>query len=691
VSGGGTIERKGSQKRARTAFVGAALVALTLLAYAGVGGHEFVNFDDGDYVKGNPHVRAGLTLDGVAWAFTTFHSANWHPLTWLSHMLDAELFGLDAGAHHRTNAALHALNALLCFLALRALTRATWPGALAAALFALHPLRVQSVAWVSERKDLLAALFFFLGLLAYVRYARAPRLGRYVLVFAALAAGLAAKPTAVVLPPVLLLVDLWPLERFRRTPWGRLVLEKLPLFLLVLLSSAVTVAAQRASGALGSFEALPLDARVSNALVAYATYLGRTLWPAGLAFFQPHPAFVDPGWSAWNLRALGAAVLVAGLGALALHQRRRRPYLLFGWLWFLGTLVPMIGLVQVGEQSWAERYTYLSLVGVYLAAALGAAELAGTRPGLQAPIVAAAGAVLVACFLRTRVEVAYWRDSYALYDRALAVTERNYVAHAGLANLLRRDGRREEARREYEEALAIKPDFAPALYSYGLFHQDEGRLEQAIELYERALEAYPALVLARVNLGGARAELGDYEGALADLALALDLAPDHPDAHFNLALIAFRRGDDELAREHVAPVVRAYPDYAKARTLLGVLDERAGRRAQAVRHLRIVCAGSEPPDNAVTRLAWILATAPEDDLRDAGQALALSERAVAATRGRDADALEARAAALAEAGRFDDAAAVQERALALVPAGRRAALLRRLELYRDGKPFRSQP
>ena len=416
-----------------------------------------------------------------------------------------------------------------------------------------------------------------------------------------------------------------------------------------------------------------------------------TFWTRTVpGMFPPHPALVDPIWSPWNAGALGAGVLLVALTALALHQRRRRPFLAVGWLWFVVMLLPMIGLVQVGEQSWAERYAYLPLIGIYLALVWSAAELWAARPAWRRPLVVAAGAALLACGLQTWVHTAFWRNSEALYRRALAVTERNYMAHIGLANTLARAGDRAGARREYEAAFAIRDDFPTLLFDLGLFHQDEGDLARALELYERALALYPQYLVARLNLAAVRHRMGDLDGALAESELLLAQKPDQPDANYNAALVLAQRDDLERAHEHLLRAVRARPDFSQARQLLGRIEEAAGRRAEALRHLRIACSSEPLPAEAATWLAWILSTAPENELRDGVEALGWADRAVAATGGRDPAALEARAAALAQLRRFDEAAAVQERAVDLAPPGARAELLERLELYRRRKPFRTE-
>ncbi len=685
-----------------TVALAALLLLTTVLVYAPVAGFEFLTYDDPDYVTRNPWVLQGPSWAGLRWAFLNDgHASNWHPLTWLSHMLDVRWFGLEAGRHHLVNAALHALDAALLFVALRALTRALWSSALVAALFALHPLRVESVAWISERKDLLAGLFFCLLLLAYSRHARRPDLASDALLLALLALGLMAKPMLVSVPFVLLLLDWWPLGRFRggtaeaplvgsidRGRSGRgLLLEKLPLLLLAALSSAVTLWSQERGGSLHSLETIPLSARLANAPLACVGYLSRSFWPAGLAYFYPHASLVAPERPSWDLRAFAALALLLGVSVLAWRLRRSRPWLLVGWLWFLGMLAPVIGLVQVGEQSRADRYAYLPLVGLQLALVWSARELVARVPRLRLAAGLAAVAVLLACALATRAQLRHWKDSEALYTRAIEVTEENYAARVGLANVFAERGELDRARRWNEEALAIHPDYVPALYDLALLEQHAGQAERAIELYRRALERLPDFSAARLNLGSLLAERGEDVDAALEFEGVLELVPDHPDAHFNLAQLLLKHGELEKAVEHLELAVRARADHAAAWERLGVAREAQGRDADAIAALRSAV-GAGGTASAARLLAWILATSPEDSLRDGPEALRLARRIASQTNRADAALLQTLAAALAENGDFARAADAQARALELLPAGQRAEAHARLELYRAERPYR---
>ncbi len=512
----------------------AVTVALVTLALdARVAGFQLTFFDDATYLTDNAQLRAGLSWDSVAWAFTTLHFGNWHPLTWLSWLLDVQLFGFDAGAFHLGNALLHAVNAGLLLLVLERLTGARWRSALAAALFALHPLHVEAVAWASERKELLAALFGLLALMAYARHAARPSASRFAVVALAFAASLASKAMWVTLPFLLLLLDIWPLQRWSGSPLpvdpetpsrprrtlGALVVEKLPLLALAAATAAVTLVAQRRGGAVSGLE-LGLGTRAGNALVAYARYLGKALWPADLSVFYPYP--VD-GWQAWQVA--GAALLLATLSGLALRRGRTAPVLLMGWCWFLGALVPVIGLVQVGGQSMADRYTYLPGIGLWVAAAWGAERLARRVPWRR-PVQAVAAATLLACAAGSWNQLGFWVGHETLFRHALAVDPGNAQAHANLAYGFWRGGRRAEALDEARQAVVLGPGGVRAWVNLGEMFRELGRREEALRALREAVRINPEYVPAWLGLGAAEADAGHLGNGVAALRHAVRLAPE---------------------------------------------------------------------------------------------------------------------------------------------------------------------
>jgi len=575
--------------RPRPAWIksGAAIVlaALTIGLYLRGADHEFVSFDDFTYVTRNPGVLGGLSADGVAWAFTTDQAANWHPVTWLSHMLDVELYGLDAGGHHVTNAILHGLGVVVLLLALVALTGAYWPSFFVAAIFALHPLRVESVAWISERKDLLAGLFAFSALWAHARYVRRPGLGRYALVALALALSLMSKPMAVTLPFVLLLLDVWPLRRTtgdeaRTLP--QLFLEKLPLFAIVAASSIVTVLVQRAGGAVRTVDQLGFGHRFANAFEGYGWYAWKFVWPTNLACFYPHAGYLDA--ETYSLTStgplLGLAFLVVGCG-LAWALRRRIPAVALGWLWFLGTLVPMIGLLQVGQQATADRYTYLPLIGLTVAAVWTVRSLASCCRAGSIAAAALGLAVIGALIPLTWNQIGTWKNSVKLYEHALAVTDRNYTAHNNYGVVLEELDDLIAAEHHYRKALEIQPEFSAALINLGKVLHRQGELAEARELYERALEIHPGAVEAHNNLGVLAMDQGDYGSALGHLERALRSNPDHLDTNKNLYRLHSAAGNWISALPYARKEVELSPQDPQAAYDLGAALFNTGQKAEA--------------------------------------------------------------------------------------------------------------
>jgi tetratricopeptide (TPR) repeat protein len=519
----------------------AVLALVTLWAYAPVASNGFLTHDDQVYVTQNPVVQAGLTWEGLQWAFASTHAANWHPLTWLSHMLDCELWGLDARAHHWTNLGLHVAATLGWLLLFVRMTGSLGRSAFVAGLFALHPLHVESVAWAAERKDVLSALFLVLTLHAWVGWARRPTGARYALALVCFALGLLAKPMLVTLPFVLLLLDWWPLRRFEPARgFMRLVTEKLPFFALAIGSSAATLIAQSRGGAVSSVDVLPLGARLANALVSYAQYLGQTLWPLDLAVLYPHPrAGVPVG------QVLISCGVVGGLTLLALVWRRSRPSFLVGWLWYLGTLVPVIGLVQVGLQARADRYMYLPMVGLSVMVAWLVPERWARSRQARAAAGAAAVLVLAACAFATRKQAALWKDDLTLFGHTARVTDDNVFAVLKVAAVLEESGRVEEALARYNEVVAMHPAHAEAHAALGRLERRQGRLDEALKHFEAALTLRPDLAIALAGKAELLAERGDLEQARELYAAAVKSDPSVPDTRNALAILHVQLGDAE--------------------------------------------------------------------------------------------------------------------------------------------------
>jgi Flp pilus assembly protein TadD len=677
----------------RTILVCALLTAATLITFWPLTGCDFINYDDTAYVTENPHVLTGLSLANAGWAFRTSCLGNWHPLTMLSHMLDVQLFGLNPGWHHSTNLCFHVANTVLLFLLLRRLTRRVWPSAFVAALFALHPLHVESVAWVSERKDVLSTFFSLLSLWAYGRYARtessverrassagaadsalAPRPstldplpsgGRlpaalfYLLSLGCFALGLMSKPMLVTLPFIMLLLDYWPLRRFHLStlnpqpattqPLLRLLLEKWPFFFLSAIACIVTVIAQQESGAVQSLAVIPVGERIENALVAYARYLGKTLWPHALAI--PYPPV---GHWPFAVAAL-AAVLLAALSFGALWVGRKFPFIAVGWLWFLGTLVPVIGIIQAGDQSLADRYTYFPLVGLFIALVWTAADIAPGWHHRRAVLAAAASALLLLCAVATRVQLRCWRDSETLFLHAIEVTRGNHVAHNGL----------------------------------GLHLFKRGKVAEAIAHYEAALQINPLYDVAHSNLGRALADQRRYDEAMAQFKTALSLRPDDVKTLNNLGSVLVLQGRHAEAVRHFEEAVRLQPDHAAAHNNLAISCKKLGRIGEAIAHYREALRLQPDSLESLNNLAWMLAACPDARFRNGAEAVLLAMRACELTRYQNPVTLATLAAAYAETGKFHEAVSFAERAQELARGGQPALvahLSTLLEAFRAGRP-----
>lgn len=574
---------------------GVGLVVVTLIVFRPVLHCGFTNYDDPDYFSSNPHVQSGLTWDGVKWAFHSSRLANWHPLVWISYMTDVALFGGGAAGPHFSNLLLHAANAVLVFLLFQRLTHEPWKSIWVAGLFALHPLHVESVAWIAERKDVLSTWFGLLALISYARYVGESKTRSaksktwYGLALGFFTFGLMSKPMLVSLPFLLLLLDHWPLRRFdfgfRKTDSAvlrRLILEKLPFFLLGLFFSALTFWLQKRSGAVAGLVSLPWTGRAENAVVSYARYLGKTFWPVKLSFFYSHPGFWPVAWIAL------ATVLLVGGSTVAVRSSDRRPYVFVGWFWFLGTLVPVIGLVQVGLQSMADRYTYIPLIGIFILAAWGLGELA-ERWGFPKWACAAAGGLAVAaCALRTADQLTCWRNSETVFRHALAVTQNNYVAHCNLGWFLAEQGRTTEAVAEFNQAREAYPDFFDAFNGLGYTLGIMGRMDEAVANARRALQLNPHSDAAWNNLGFARFNQGFVEEALACYRSALKINPENADALNNLGFALAQRGDFAAALRYYQATLQVNPRHIEARNNLGVVLDEFGKLDEAIAQYRKV-------------------------------------------------------------------------------------------------------
>jgi tetratricopeptide (TPR) repeat protein len=564
-------------------WVSVALISVNIAVYAPVAHYEFVTWDDPQYLLDNPHVSGGLTGPGVSWAWTSGYASNWHPLTWWSHMLDVQMYGMSAGPHHVTNLLLHIANTLLLFGLLHGMTGRLGSSAFVAALFAVHPLHVESVAWVSERKDVLSTLFWMLTVWAYLWYLRRHRLGRYVVMAVLFALGLMAKPMLVTLPFLLLLLDVWPLGRVtlewskrQRSRAFELVREKLPLIALAAASSTITFIVQRQGGAVAASEALPLGDRLANALVSYMRYILQMLWPARLAAVYPFSRPVPEWW------VVGSLLGFLALSIVAIRAARPYPYVAVGWLWFVGTLVPVIGVIQVGSQAMADRYTYIPIVGLFIIVAWGGVDLCARWPIRRQVLPIAGGLAIVACSVIAREQVEYWRNSLALWGHAVEVTDANFIAQNGLGEALAGQGKVDEAIAHFSEAVRLSPDFPAAQNNLGVELKRQRHFGEAIAHYSQALRTRPDFAEAHNNLANALDEEGRTNEAITHYTEALRIKPNYAEAHNGLGVALAKEARLGEAVEHFSAAMRLKPDSVDAYNNLGIALAMQGKREDAI-------------------------------------------------------------------------------------------------------------
>jgi tetratricopeptide (TPR) repeat protein len=740
--------RKKSMQSSRNVYICLVLAVGTAFCYWQVRGFDFITFDDTGYVSENPHVSTGLNLNNIAWAFTTGHCANWHPLTWLSLMLDCQLSGADAGRIHFVNLLFHIGNTLLLFAVLKKMTDSAWPSAFVAALFAIHPMHVESVAWISERKDVLSTLFWLLTMAAYIAYAERGGAFRYLLTLGLFAFGLMAKPMLVTLPFVLLLLDYWPLNRFelksaklaqdgkrsrqnrksarpKRSVFTRLIIEKIPFLALVAVSSVITFFVQRSSGAVVDVNYISVQKRFANAFVSYFEYISKMFWPANLAIFYPFPKAGLPFWEV----TLCVLVLVV-ISLLVIRFGRRRKYLLVGWFWFIGTLVPVIGVVQVGVQAYADRYTYIPYIGLFIMIAWGISELVSKWAYGKLVLGAFMIVVLVLLGIRSFGQISYWRNSKTVFSHALEITQDNYVVHSCLGEYYLKQGELTSAIQECREAIKINPAWTYAHINLGSALAKEGKYAEAFNQFKQAVELNPDIAGAHYDLGKTLGIQGRFDGALEQFREAVRLEPHWPDpmndfafvvaAHpevknrdINEAIRLARRACELTEYKNITYLktlaavyasagrfseaadifeisLKLDPNSASLRNGLGNALLSEGKFKEAISQIRRSL--EIEPNNPDTKnsLAWILATCPDANMRNPGEAIRLAQEACAATNYAEASKLDTLAAAYASAGRFDEAIETAEKALSAADKGQTglARMIQdHLNLYRASKPY----
>lgn len=567
------------------------LIAIVLAVYMQVEHHQFLSFDDDVYVTRNPHVTSGITGNNIIWAFTSFHAANWHPITWLSHMLDVQLYGVNPRGHHFTNVIIHTLSSLLLLQFLLRTTASFWKSSFVAALFALHPIHVESVAWVAERKDVLCALFWFITLLCYSEYAKKQKPALYVLSLISFVLGLMTKPMLVTLPVVLLLLDYWPLDRYRhedqeqklqKQGLGAIVLikEKIPFLACSLLSSVVTVYAQHKGGAMDGMKDLSFLDHLENALISYVRYIGKTFWPHDLSVFYPFPSFF-PLW-----QVISSLFVLLILSATAIKLRRQYPYFFVGWFFFLVTLLPVIGLIQVGIQSMADRYTYIPVIGLFITVAWGVPNLTKGIKNQEAILALFGSLIITASVILTYRQIAYWQDDIVLYRHALNVTTGSYLMHNSYGFALEREGEIDSAIQEYQKAIRLNPVYAKAHNNLGAALVAKGSLDAAIKEYQMALLISPNFAKAHYNLGVAFANKGDLTSAIFEYHEAIRIDPNDSDPHVNLGIAIARKGDLAVAIQEFSEALRINPNDADALNNLGFAFANKGDLDSAIQEFQ---------------------------------------------------------------------------------------------------------
>ncbi|HWY39246.1 MAG TPA: tetratricopeptide repeat protein [Chthoniobacterales bacterium] len=639
----------------------AAIVTLIWIVFGQTLWHDFVNYDDQTYVYGNSLVSSGLSLHGLEQAFVDTKTKNWHPLTLISHMIDCQIFGLKPGGHHFTSVLLHTVAALVLLLFLQIATQRFWCAAFVTAVFAIHPLRVESVAWVAERKDVLSAVFFFLTLITYVRYVRAPSFGRYATMSILFVCGLMSKPMLVTTPVVLLLLDYWPLGRIRdsKSLW-RLTIEKLPLVALSIASSAVTVILQIHSSE--SIEQLPFAWRIENGLVTYVTYVRQIFWPVDLAVFYPHP---DNDLAFWQVGLAAIFLVVVTWATFAI--RKRYPYLVVGWLWYLVMLLPVIGIIEVGLQGHADRYTYLPHVGLYIAITWLIADYSVSLPARKQVLGTAAVVIVMMLTACSWKQVTYWRNTQTLWTHTLAVTQDNDVALMDLGNYFMEQGRLDDA------------------LSY---------LQRALDVHSGSQHGHYTLSLALIHnaIGSVLERIGRLDEALAHFRQAVEFRPDLPDGHYNLGVALFRKGDVDAAIVEWRTTLALYPADPGTNTSLANALVQKGLFGEAVAHFKVALQSEPDSATPLNNLAWLLSAAPDESVRNGAQAVDLALRLNRVTQQKNPFFIRTLAAAYAEAGQFDKAVETGKIASGLAHVQGQHQLAAKIEeetnLYREHRPFR---
>ncbi len=557
---------------------------LLLLAAAGVycqtASFDFINFDDNDYVYENPRVLDGLSLDNLKWAFASTSPGNWHPATWISHMADVTLFGVNPGMHHLMNVLFHMVNSVLLLFMLFKMTGDLWKSLFVAALFSLHPIHVESVAWISERKDVLSTMFWFLAVLFYTDAVRKEKKVLYYSSLICFTVGLMAKPMLVTVPAVLLILDFWPLKRFPEKIWsaaaGRLLLEKIPFFIISGISSFITILVQKNEGFVRTLGELPVFVRIQNALISYVAYITKTIAPVDLAILYPHPR-VFPYW-----RWIGALIILAAVTAFVIRRRKSDPYLLTGWAWYLTTLLPVIGIIQVGSQAMADRYSYVPIIGFFMMLAWGAPRLFQGQSGLNKTMRWIAPLIVITYAGIAWMQTSYWKDGETIFTRTVNVTKDNHVAHNNLGNAIVEKKRYEEAILHFREAIRINPGYPDAYNNLGVVLYRRGEFGRAGEFFQRAMEINPLNSSALKNLKLVETALAGIRASIASLEMEIDGAEEPGEQYYKLGSLYFQKGDPDMAAEYFHKAISAETGVVQSMIKLAAIYERKGNPQKAL-------------------------------------------------------------------------------------------------------------
>jgi tetratricopeptide (TPR) repeat protein len=696
--------KTGINKKRVLLFISAFIVVSTLMAYEPMRHNDFVSYDDPKYITENPDIKAGITWESFWQSFTQPHYYMWHPLTTLSHKLDCQLFGLNPFAHHFVSLLFHISNALLLFWILTNITGATWPSAFVAAVFALHPLQVESVAWAAERKTVLSGLFWLLTIAVYIHYTRRPGISRYILLLAVFGLCIMTKPVVVTLPFVLLLLDYWPLEQVRlghnaenknpaksfsglqKIPVGRLIAEKIPLFVMSGILGLMTFAAQRGGGAVVTLDRIPLDYRIANAFLSYTNYIGKMIWPSRLAVFYPHPN------ANFSKDTLAISVLLFLLMLVfSIYIGRRKKYIAVGWLWYVVALVPVIGLVQSGSQAMANRYMYIPMVGLLIIVAWGVKDIVANKRHLQIVAAVSAAVVLSIAVTFTRMQVRNWQNSLTLFDYALKTTENNTIAENSYGCALYDEGRVDEAIEHLKKAVHISPIYFDAHNNLGKAFIKQKRPNEAIACFNELLQKSDKSAEVHYYLALALGMQKRYDDAIRHFARALELDPQYPKAHEKMGIALLAAGKPNEAIEHLKEGLQTTENQADVYANLGVAYIKLGKYEEAIQNLTKAVESKPDSIDALNNLAWLLATGGDITGEDANQAIGFAERACELTMHKEPKLLDTLAAAYAAAGRYEEAVKTAKQAVDMAKAGgledQVIEIQSRMELYKTGKRY----